>query len=87
MYIIQYSLVYSHRKEKITQLEDKQKIFASDDSGVFYFCVSPPERSKTKREAARGLDWPSQLEHTLYLLEKEDLGISLLMCPGIFRTI
>ncbi len=45
------------------------------------------QREARQREAARGLAWPSQLECTLpFLLEREDLGTSLLLFPGkMFR--
>ncbi len=38
----------------------------------------------TQREATRGLAWPFSIgEHTVFLLEREDLGTSLLLCPGM----
>jgi hypothetical protein len=47
------------------------------------------QREVRQREAARGLAaWPFQLErmHIVFLLEREDLCTSLLLCPAkIFR--
>jgi len=58
----------------------------SDPFAIFNSIMKRTERSKT----ARGSEGPglalSAGPHTVFLLEREDLGTPLLLCPGkIFR--